>query len=40
MFGVFYDIPSAAVLQVIVKEIWQATAPGGELEDGPPDQPD
>jgi predicted PurR-regulated permease PerM len=42
-FGAFVaallSIPVAAVLQIIVKEIWQATAPGGELEDGPPDQP-
>jgi predicted PurR-regulated permease PerM len=27
------SIPCAAALQVIVRELWQATAPGGELAD-------
>ena len=27
------SIPCAAALQVIVRELWQATAPGGELDD-------
>ncbi len=43
-FGCFVaallSIPCAAALQVIVKEIWQATAPGGLLDDGQPDQPE
>ena len=34
------SIPCAAILQIVVKELWQATAPGGELETGPPGQPD
>ena len=33
------SIPCAAALQIVVKEIWQATAPGGVLDGGPPDQP-
>jgi predicted PurR-regulated permease PerM len=33
------SIPCAAALQIVVKEIWQATAPGGVLGGGPPDQP-
>ncbi len=31
------SIPCAAALQVIVKELWQATAPGGPLGGGPAD---
>ncbi len=33
------SIPFAAALQVVVREIWQATAPGGALDDGQPGQP-
>jgi predicted PurR-regulated permease PerM len=39
LFGGFVaallSIPCAAALQVIVKDIWQATGPGGLLSDGP-----
>jgi predicted PurR-regulated permease PerM len=41
-FGAFVaallSIPCAAALQVVVREIWQATAPGGVLGGGPPDR--
>ena len=33
------SIPCAAALQIVVKEIWQATAPGGVLDTAQPDQP-
>jgi predicted PurR-regulated permease PerM len=39
LFGGFVaaliSIPCAAALQIIVKDIWQATGPGGLLSDGP-----
>jgi len=39
-FGAFVaallSIPCAAALQVIVRELWQATAPGGPLDDSGP----
>jgi predicted PurR-regulated permease PerM len=42
-FGAFVaallSIPCAAALQIIVKEIWQATAPGWALDERQPDQP-
>jgi len=38
-FGAFVaallSIPSAAALQILVREIWQATSPGGPLAEGP-----
>src|SRR6266852_28212 len=30
------SIPCAAALQVVVRELWQATAPGGPLDDAEP----
>ena len=43
LFGGFVaallSIPCAAALQVIVKDIWQATAPGGLLSNGPGPDP-
>ena len=43
LFGGFVaallSIPCAAALQVIVKDIWQATGPGGLLSDGPAPDP-
>jgi predicted PurR-regulated permease PerM len=43
LFGGFVaallSIPCAAALQVIVKDIWQATGPGGLLSDGPGPDP-
>ena len=43
LFGGFVaaliSIPCAAALQVIVKDIWQATEPGGLLSDGPGPDP-
>jgi len=29
-------IPSAGALQIVARELWQATGPGGPLEDEPP----
>ena len=38
-FGAFVaallSIPSAAALQIVTREIWQATAPGGTLSSEP-----
>jgi predicted PurR-regulated permease PerM len=43
LFGAFVaallSIPCAAALQIIVKDIWQATGPGGLLSDGPGPDP-